>query len=59
MQQVARYDNLLGIVDLIIFVSLYKYIDFLILLLRKALPFPSPIKISWKFLKQHSPFPIF
>jgi len=51
MQQVARYDNLLGIVDLIIFASLYKYIDFLILLLRKALPFPSLIKISWKFLK--------
>ena len=59
MQQVARYDNLLGIVNLIIFVSLYKYIDFLILLLRKSLPFSSLIKISWKFLKQHSSFPIF
>jgi len=59
MQQVARYDNLLGIVDLIIFVSLYKYIAFLILLLRKLLPFSSFIKIPWKFLKQHSPFPIF
>jgi hypothetical protein len=59
MQQVARYDNLLGIVDLIISVSLYKYIDFLIILLRKDLPFSSIIKISWKFLKQHSSFPIF
>jgi len=39
MQQVARYDNLLGIVDLIIFVSLYTYIDLLILLLRKVSPF--------------------
>jgi hypothetical protein len=43
MQQVVRYDNLLGVVDLIIFVSLYKYIDFLILLLRKAL---SPLFIQ-------------
>lgn len=59
MQLVARYDNLLGIVDLIIFVFLYKYIDLLIILLRKALSFPSLIKISWKFLKQHSPFSIF
>jgi len=59
MQQVIRYDSLLAIIDLIIFVFLYKYIDFLILLLRKALPFPSLIKIPWKFLKQHSPFPIF
>lgn len=59
MQLVARYDNLLGIVDLIIFVFLYKYIDLLIILLRKALSFPSLNKISWKFLKQHSPFSIF
>jgi hypothetical protein len=59
MQQVVRYDNLMGIVDLIIFVSLYKYIGLLMLLLRKALPFPSLLKISWKFLKQYSPFPIF
>lgn len=59
MQQVAGYDNLLGIVDLIIFVSLYKYLTFLILLLRKPLPFSSFIEILWKFLKQHSQFPIF
>lgn len=59
MQQVVRYDSLLAIIDLIIFVFLYKYIDFLILLVSKALPFPSLIKSSWKFSKQHSPFPIF
>lgn len=59
MQQVVRYDSLLAIIDLIIFVFLYKNIDFLILLVRKALAFPSLIKSSWKFLKQHSPFPIF
>jgi len=46
MQQVVRYDNLLTIVDLIIFVFLYKYIDFLILLPRKSLLFPFLIKIS-------------
>jgi hypothetical protein len=46
MQRVARYDNLLGTVDLIIFVSLYKYINLLILLLHKTLPFPSLIKVS-------------
>lgn len=44
MQQVARYDNLLGIIDLIIFVSLYQYSDLLILLLRKALLFPSSLR---------------